>query len=64
MTMSESNSKPSSPRMPCYHTNCVAAFTAPLFLALADYKEIVLFLLIDHKIGPYESMNTLPEVEF
>ena len=41
MTVGESNEKPSSPRIPCNHTHCVAAFTAPLYYASTEERDIV-----------------------
>ena len=64
MTVGESNAKLSSLRMPCNHTHCVAAFTAPLYSTSYEEREIMCYLLLEKKMGPLESMNTKLEVEF
>ena len=58
MTMGESNANPISPRIPCNHTHCVDAFTAPLYSALDDERDIMCCLLLEQNMGPCVGMNT------
>ena len=57
MTVGELNEKPSSPRITCNHTHCVAAFTAPLYLASSNERDIVCCFLLQQHMGLFESMN-------
>ena len=47
MNLGESNATPNSLRLSCNHTHCVAAFTAPLYSALAEEMDIVWCFLLD-----------------
>ena len=58
MNVGESNANPNSPRIPYNHTHCVAGFTAPLYSASADERDIVYGFFLEQKMGPCESMNT------
>ena len=58
MTMGESNEKPSSPRIPCNHTHCIAAFTAPLYSGSVDERDVVCCFLLEHHMGPCACMKT------
>ena len=58
MAVGESKSKPSSQRMPCNHTHCVAAFTPLLYSALDNEMDIVFCFLLEYHMGPCERMNT------
>ena len=53
-----------SPSIPSNHKNWVATFTNPLYYAYVDESAMELCFLLDQLIGPYESMNTYPEVDF
>ena len=57
LTVGESNEKPSSPRMPFNHTHYVAAFTAPLYWASIDERDIVCCFLLNQHMGPFASMK-------
>ena len=64
MLVGESNATPNSWRIPCNQTHGVAAFTAPLYSAYVEEREIVCCLLLEQKIGPSASMKTKTEVDF
>ena len=58
MTVGESNATSSSRRIPCNHTHCVAVFTAPLYVASAEDREMVCFLFLEKNMGPCTIINT------
>ena len=64
MLVGESIVTPNSSRIPCNQTHCVTALSATLYLASADESEMVLFLLLDQKMVPSETIFKKPKVYF
>ena len=64
MLVGDSIVTPNSRKIPCNQTHCVAALIVAVYLASIHESEMVLFLLLDQKMGPLENIKTKPEVEF